>query len=103
MQEPEYEVVWPLGKSAYQILPAKPGLTDLKGKTICELSDWAFRAEEVFPILRESLQKRYPGIKFAEYHLFGNTHSPKEAEVITALPDLLHKHGCDAVISAVGA
>ena len=102
MRESEYEVVWPLGRLAYQILPVKPGPADLKGKTICELSDWAFRAEEVFPVIRESLQKRYPGSKFVEYHLFGNIHSPKEAEVIAALPDLLRKYGCDAVISGVG-
>ena len=102
MGEPGYEVVWPLGKLVYQTLPSKPSLTDLKGKTICELSDWGFRMEEVFPMVRESLLRRYPDIKFVEYSVFGNTHGPKEAGVIAALPDLLRKHECDAVISGVG-
>ena len=102
MREPEYKVVWPLGKLAYQMLSLGPRLSDLKGKTICELSDWMFRAEEVFPIIRELLLRRYPGIKFVNYSVFGNTHGPKEAEVIAALPDRLHKHGYDAVISGVG-
>ncbi|MFC1534467.1 hypothetical protein ACFL7M_14000 [Thermodesulfobacteriota bacterium] len=102
MNEPGYEVVWPLGKSAYQMVTPGPRLSDLKGKTICELSDMGFKAEEVFPIIREILRDRYPGIKFVDYNNFGNTHGSHEAEVIASLPDKLSKQGCDAVISAVG-
>ena len=98
-----YEVVWPLGKSVYQVLTSRPGVTDLSGKMVCELWEYLFRGDEVFPIIRELLLKRYPGIKFVEYPVFGNTHGPTEKEVIAALPDLLHKHGCDVVISGVGA
>lgn len=103
MAEPVYEVVWPLGKAAYETLPLAHRDPDLSGKTLCELWDWLFRGEEIFPIIRESLSKRYPGIKFVDYNVFGNTHSVKEKAIIAALPDLLRKHGCDAVISAVGA
>ncbi|MFC1965325.1 hypothetical protein ACFLWI_00005 [Chloroflexota bacterium] len=103
MKELKYEVVWPLGKLAGPILPSRPGLNDLKGKTICELSDYNFRAWEVFPIVRESLQKRYPSIKFVDYSVFGNLHGPKERELVAALPGLLREQGCDAVISGVGA
>lgn len=103
MREPLYRVVWPLGKLAYQTPPLAPRLSDLKGKTLGELSDYRFRAEEIFPMIRELLRKRYPGIKFVEYSVFGNTHSPKEEEVIAALPDLLYKHGCNTVISGIGA
>ena len=102
MREPGYKVVWPLGELAYQVPSLGPRVSDLKGKTVCELSDWIFRAEEVFPMIRELLLGQYPSIKFIEYSVFGNTHGPKEAEVIAALPDRLHKHGCDAVISGVG-
>ena len=102
MREPRHEVVWPLGKLAYQTLSLAPRVSDLRGKTICELSDWLFKVEEVFPIIRESLQKQYPSIKFVDYTMFGNTHGPKESEVITALPKLLRKHRCDVVISGVG-
>jgi hypothetical protein len=75
---------------------------DLRNKTVCELSDWLFRTEDVFPVIREELQKRYPGVKFIEYTKFGNIHGPKEPEVITALPELLRKHRCDVAISGIG-
>ena len=103
MREPRYEVVWPLGKLNYQTLSLAPRVLDLRGKTICELSDWLFRVEEVFPIIRELLQKQYSGIKFVGYTTFGNTHGPKESEVLAALPELLRKHRCDVVISGVGS
>ena len=103
MTEHRYEVVWPLGKSAYQAVPPTRRISDLSDKTVCELWDWLFRGNELFPIVRESLAKRYPGINFVDYTVFGNIHGQGEAEVIAALPDLLREHGCDAVISAVGA
>lgn len=103
MTDAPYEVVWPLGKSVYETLPLASRPADLSGKTICELWDWLFRADEIYPILREKLSKRYPGIKFVDYNVFGNTHGPKEAEVISNLPALLRQHGCDAVISGMGA
>lgn len=103
MTEPVYEVVWPLGRSVYEPVHLANRAADLSGKTICELWEWLFRGEEIFPILRESLSKRYPGIKFVDYTVFGNTHGSKEREIVAALPALLHKHGCDAAISGVGA
>jgi hypothetical protein len=102
MQEANYQVVWPLGKSKHQPIALKPRIPDLKSKTICELSDYGFRAEEMFPIIREQLSKRYPGIKFIEYTNFGNIHGPQENEVIADLAEKLHQYGCDAVISGVG-
>ena len=102
MNEANYQVVWPLGKLAYRNVALQPRIADLNGKTICELSDYSFRGEEIFPIVRESLRKIYPGIKFAEYTQFGNTHGSTEAEVIRTLPAMLKEHGCDGVISGVG-
>lgn len=103
MEEAKFEVVWPLGRSVYETIPLAKRAPDLQGKTICELWDWLFKGDEMFPIIREALSKRYPTIKFVDYSVFGCTHGPKEREVTAALPDLLRKHGCDAVISAVGA
>ncbi len=102
MTETGYHVVWPSGKLAYQQLALKPRIADLNGKTICELSDYSFRGEEIFPIVRESLRTLYPGIKFVEYTEFGNTHGSTESEVIKTLPEMLKAHGCDGVISGVG-
>ena len=103
MSESEYKVVWPLGKSAYKTVSLKSRIVDLRGKTICELSHSAFRDQEVRPLLREALSKRYPGIKFVEYSDFGNIHGPKEDDVIATLPTKLREYGCDAVISGIGA
>ena len=102
MREIGYQVVWPLGKLAYQNVALKPRIADLNGKTICELSDFIFRSEEIFPIVREELRKIYPRVKFIEYSQFGNTHGSTEAEVIRTLPAMLKEHGCDGVISGVG-
>ncbi|MBI2910378.1 MAG: hypothetical protein HYX92_22260 [Chloroflexi bacterium] len=103
MSEPIYEVVWPLGKMAYETLPLPRRIAGLEGKTVCELWDWRFRGDEVFPILRALLARRFPGIQFVDYTAFGDTHGPKEREIIAGLPEMLRKLGCDAVISGVGA
>jgi ABC-type amino acid transport substrate-binding protein len=102
MALPAYKVVWPLGKQNFKALSLKPRVSDLKGKTICELSNYSFKADEIFPLIREIMSKRYPGVKFVEYNNFGEIYGNKERENVAALPDLLRKHHCDIVISGVG-
>ena len=102
MQESGYEVVWPLGKLVSEKVTLAPRIADLSGKTICELSDYGFKAEEIFPLIRASLSQRYPGITFVEYATFGNTHGPQESGIIATLAEKLRQHNCDAVISGVG-
>jgi len=102
MEEIGYKAVWPLGKRVSEKVPLAPRIGDLRGKTVCELSDYGFRAEEMFPLIRASLSQRYPGIKFIEYNTFGNTHGPQENEIIAGLAEKLYQYGCDAVISGVG-
>ena len=53
-------------------------------------------------MIEKELTKRYPGIKFVSYEVFGRTHGEEEAKVIAALPDRLKQNGCDAVISGNG-
>lgn len=103
MAEPVYEVVWPLGRSTYEVVSLARPAADLSGKTVCEVWDRLFRGDEMFPVIREELSKRYPGIKFLDHTNFGNTTGPKQREVVEALPELVRRLGCDAVISAVGA
>lgn len=103
MAEPEYEVVWPLGRSAYEIVPLAHRSPDLHRETIGELWDWAFRGDEMFPVIRELLKKKYPGVKMVESTAFGSTFDRKQREMLARLPDLLKKHGCTSVISGVGA
>ena len=73
------------------------------GKVIGELWDYLFRGEDIFPILREELTKRFPGIRFVTYDVFGNVHGPKQLELVGKVPDLLKQYEVDAVISAIGA
>lgn len=102
MQEPYYKVVWPLGRLSYEPVNLKSRPTDLNSLTVGELSDYGFKAEEIFPMIRELLKERYPDIKFIEYPNFGNTHGAQEDKVIASLPEKLKKHGCNIVISGVG-
>jgi hypothetical protein len=101
--EPVYDVVWPLAPSAAPAGSLAARSADLRGKTVGELWDYLFKGEEIFPLIRRTLAAQYPGIRFVEYERFGSTHGRDEAELARTLPDELRKHGCDAVISAVGA
>ncbi len=71
-----------------------PRLTDLKGKTICELSDRVWEDYRTFPLIRELLQKRFPDVKIIPYTEFPNTYGI-DADVLSKL---LKEKGCDAVI-----
>ena len=97
-----YEVVWPRGRRSIEIVRLTKRLDTLKGKTICELWDWLFRGDQVFPMIETAWAKRDPTVKFVNYGVFGSTHGGGEAKVIAALPDKLKQNKCDAVISAMG-
>jgi hypothetical protein len=101
--EAVFKVLWPSGKEVIERVERSHPMADLNGKTIAEVWDWRFRGDEMFAILREELRKRYPDVKFVDYSVFGNTHGPQERQNLAALPDLLHEHGCDVVISGIGA
>lgn len=101
--EPVYDVVWPLAPSAAPAGTLAARSADLSGKTVGELWDYLFKGEQIFPLIRHALEARYPGIRFVEYERFGSIHGRDEAELARTLPGELRKHGCDAVISAVGA
>jgi hypothetical protein len=97
-----YEVVWPLAKreTAASALPLR--LDDLSGKVVAEVWDWVYEGDRAFPIIREELQRRFPGLTVVDYTHFGNIHGGDEAEVLAQLPERLREHRCDAVIVGVG-
>lgn len=96
-----YAVVWPRGTKAVEIAELAPRLGTLEGKTVGELWDDLFRGDEIFPILRAELARRYPGIRFASYDRFGSTHGRDEHRVIAELPRKLEELEVDAVISGM--
>ena len=97
-----YDVVWPRGRAVSKIIPLAKRLDTLEGKTVCELWDYMFRGDEIFPMLEKLLLEKYPGIKFVHYKEFGRTHGADEAKVLAAFGEKFKKFGCDAAISAVG-
>lgn len=103
MTEPQYEVLWPLAEKEPCTQSAAPRIADLSGKIVAELWDAKFHGEVIYPLLREHLRLRYPGIRFIEYSEFGNFYGPKEKEILGALPARLRELGCHAVISGIGA
>ena len=58
--------------------------------------------DEMFLIIEKELGKRYPGVKFVNYDVFGDIHGVEEVRVIPALPSALKQNKCDAVISGNG-
>lgn len=101
--EPEFEVLWPLGKKAVRAKQGAARLPDLSGKTVAELWDYIFHGEVIYPMIREHLRSRYPGVRFVDYSNFGNFHGPKGREIVAGLAAKLRSLGCDAVISGIGA
>lgn len=97
-----YEVVWPRGNKTKEITRFAKRLHTLEGKTIGELWNWVFRGDEIFPAIETEMTKRYPGIKFVNYEVFGSMHGGEEGKVIEALPDKLKQNACDAIIAGVG-
>ncbi len=95
-------MVWPCGQSVGKMTPLSKRLDTLEGKTIGELWDYVFQGDKIYGILEGELSKRYAGIKFVNYRTFGSTHGVSEKKTIAALPDLLKKNKCDAVLSSMG-
>jgi tripartite-type tricarboxylate transporter receptor subunit TctC len=76
--EPHFEVLWPLGRKAVRARSAAARLPDLAGKTVGELWDYIFRGEVVYPMIREHLRARFPGIKFVDSGLRSMGHMAGE-------------------------
>ena len=96
-------VLWPLSRKASTTVEMAERPVDLNGKTVCELWDVIFRGEMIYPLIREQLKARYPGVKIVDYTHFGNFHGPKAKEILEDLPRKLKEQGADAVIAGIGA
>lgn len=107
--EPRYDVVWPLSprRTAERL---QDRLDTLDGKVIAELWNHMYGApgdshsegDKAYPLLREELKRRHPGVRIIEHAQFGNIHGADELEIVANLPARLAELGVDAVISAVG-
>jgi hypothetical protein len=100
--EPKFEVVWPSSPRGVQSRPLAPRLDSLSGKRIAFLWDYLFRGDELFPVLEAELGRRFPGVEFVGYEVFGNLHGPEEAQLVGEIPSVIAARGVDAVVSGVG-
>lgn len=101
-------VVSPAGEQlAGSATTATSSLDTLNGKTIGEVWNGSFEGQVSFPIIREMLKRRFPGVKvipYSEFPLFPVTSlSPqRKDENLEALRIALAAKKCDAVISGNG-
>ena len=96
-------MVWPLGQKVFSDGDTVERVGDLSGKTVAAIWDYLFRGDEILAIVSQKLAERFPRIKFVSHDVFGNTHGSRQRELLGQVPDKLHLHKVDAVISLVGA
>lgn len=102
--EHEEAVLWPLSPRMTRRVASAPRLKDLNGKTIVELWDVIFRGETIYPLIREHIRQRFPGVKFVEYSEVGNIYGAREEQdLATRLGAILKAKGGDAAIVGIGA
>ena len=97
-----YEVLPPVGEAAVKAEQPAPRLNTLEGKTICEVYNGLFGGEKTFPRIRESIKKRFPGVKIIPYTELPEVDIVKVDKVLVNLPNVLSQKGCDAIISGNG-
>ncbi|MBW1996100.1 MAG: hypothetical protein JRI77_16875 [Deltaproteobacteria bacterium] len=100
------EVVSPVGDRGVELKSIAPRLDTLEGKTICETWNRDFKGDVMFPVYRELLKERYPGIKIIPYTEFPSsilTGTPElQRKVSRQISAMAVKKGCDAMISGNG-
>ncbi len=98
----QYDVLWPRGKRAIENLPLAKRPDTLKGLTIGELWDGLFRGNEIFPVLRKEISKRFPDVTFIPWTDFprDGDHGFPDWDLHPGLPA---EKGCDLVIVGTGA
>jgi hypothetical protein len=93
-----YEAYWPRTPRQTQARALAARLDTLRGKTVAQLWDEVFRGDEIFLILEEELDKRFPDIRWISWREFGYIHGGGEREILAALPRRFKELGVDAAI-----
>ena len=98
----DYAVVWPRSAKVVEVKPLAKRLDTMDGKKVAFLWDDLFRGDEIWPILKQELSARYPGLTFVDHDAFGSTHGDEEHRVLAELPDKIRSMKIDAVVSGMG-
>ena len=99
----KFAVVSPDGEPKVKPESNAPSISDLRGRTICQVWNAGFRADQVFLKLTELLEKRFPDIKVIPWTELPTT-SPRYdvGKTLSDLREAYLQKGCDAVITASG-
>jgi hypothetical protein len=105
---PTLEVVCPLGEANVKPIPLAPRLNSLEGKTVGEIWNGGFAGELSFPIIREMLRERFPGVRIVPYTEFplvtiASLWPERKVKTLEAVRKTLLEKGVDAVITGNGA
>ena len=102
----ELEVFSPIGAEVVTKSASAPRLDTLAGKTIGETWNDDFKGDVMFPVYRELLKARFPGVRFVPYTEFPASPwkgSPEhQRDVARQIAKLAREKGCDALISGNG-
>jgi hypothetical protein len=100
-------VVSPAGIDFVERKTIAPRIADLSGKTVGEIWNGVFRGDETFPVVRELLKQRYPGINVIPYTEFpffpGDDRPTAQQEMARSIAKMAQDKGCDAIITGNGA
>jgi hypothetical protein len=103
----QVSVVSPEGLDAVERGSSAPRLHGLEGKTIGEFWNGDFKGDLTFPIIRELLTQRFPGLRivpFTEFpHHHGSDNPTQQRERARRVVKLAKEMGCDALITGNGA
>jgi hypothetical protein len=98
-KEPVYSVISPLGETTVKMIDMAPRLDALANKTVCMVSNSAFKVNVTMPVIAKALQENYPGLKVVPYTQMATAYSGADWE---AMPGQFKTKGCDAVVTGNG-
>jgi hypothetical protein len=102
----KFEVISPLGGRVVGRKNAAQRLDTLQGKTIGETWNEDFKGDIMFPIYRQLLQERFPGVKIVPYTEFPSSTlrgTPElQRAIASRIASMAKEKGCEALISGNG-
>jgi hypothetical protein len=97
--EPVYNVISPIGETTVKLIDMAPRLDTLAGKTVCMVSNSAFKVNITMPAIAKALQAKYPTLKIVPYTEMATAYSGADYE---AKAGEYKGKGCNAVITGNG-
>jgi hypothetical protein len=97
--EPVYNVISPIGETTVKLIEMAPRLDTLAGKTVCMVSNSAFKVNITHPAIAKALQAKYPTLKIVPYTDMATAYSGADYE---AKAGEYKSKGCNAVITGNG-